>query len=240
MSAAAQAPAPTTAPGAHRADADVPGAIGRVLSLVRRLIDYGRQLAETVQQRASVPGFVQFARPFGTADLGVILARITCGLRRAAALEARLCRHAARGKDLTPAPIRLPAARAPRPARPVTRPEAQSANPTNGPHLARLPTEEQIAARLATGLDPVVRRRPVGAVIADICHDLGITPGQLDRAFWEELSHAIIAYGGSLAGFLGNLNRRLFTFGSGDHSDRADPLWPAAPPRLPTPATGPR
>jgi hypothetical protein len=103
-----------------------------------------------------------------------------------------------------------------------------------------VPTEKEIAARLATGLDPVVRRRPVGAVIADICHDLGITPGQLDRAFWEELSHAIIAYGGSLAGFLGNLNRRLFTFGSGDHSDRADPLWPAAPPRLPTPATGPR
>ena len=76
-----------------------------------------------------------------------------------------------------------------------------------------------------------MRRRPVGAVIADICRDLGITPGHLDRAFWDELSHAIIAYGGSLAGFLDSLNRRLFAFGSGDHSDRADPGWPAAPPR---------
>ena len=242
MSAAAEASAPTTAPDAHRADGDVPAAIGRVLSLVRKLIDYGRQLAATVQQRAAAPGFVQFARPFGTADLGVILARITCGLRRAAALEARLCRHAARGKDLTPAPIRLPAARAPRPARPVA-PAApaqpQSANPTNGPRLARLPTEEQIAARLATGLDPVMRRRPIGAVIVDICCDLGIAPGHLDRAFWDEINHAIRMYGGNLARFLKDLRERLRVFFSADRSDHAEPGWPAAPPQLPAPATGP-
>ena len=116
-------------------------------------------------------------------------------------------------------------------APPDAQPEPQPASPAEDPRLARLPTEEEIAAE--------VRRRPVGAVIVDICRDLGIAPGQLDRAFWDELSHAIIAYGGSLAGFLGNLNRRLFAFGSGDHADRADPVWPAAPPRLPAPATGP-
>jgi hypothetical protein len=222
----------------------MPTRIGRVISVLRKLIDYGKQLAGTIQQRAAAPGFALYATPFGTADLAAILARIANGLRRAAALEAALCRRAARGQDLTPSPIRMPAARGPRPPRQVPPPDAQPephpADHTEAPRLAGLPTEKEIAARLATGLDPVVRRRPVGAVIADICHDLGITPGQLDRAFWEELSHAIIAYGGSLAGFLGNLNRRLFTFGSGDHSDRADPLWPAAPPRLPTPATGPR
>ena len=172
MSAAAQAFASTTAPDAHRAGEGAPGAIGSVLGLVRKLIDYGRQLAGTVQQRAATPGFALFARPFGTADRGVILARIICGLRRAVALEARLCRHAARGKDLAPAPIRLPAARAPRPARPVApaapQPEYQPANPTDGPRLARLPTEQQIAAE--------VRRRPVGAVIVDICCDLGMRP----------------------------------------------------------------
>ena len=224
MSAGAQPPVPT-----------LPAALGRVLSLVRKLIDYGRQLAGTVQQRAAAPGFVLFAKPFGTADLAVILARITNGLRRAAALEATLCRRAARGQDLTPSPIRLPAPRGPRPAwqsaQPAAQPEPQPGNPTEDPRLAHLPTEEKIAAE--------VRRRPVGAVIVDICRDLGITPGQLDRAFWDELSHAIIAYGGSLAGFLGNLNRRLFAIGSGDHSDRADPGWPAAPPRLAAPATGP-
>jgi hypothetical protein len=213
----------------------MPSRIARVLGLLRKLIGHGRQLATTVQQRAPTPNFNLFAKPFGTADLAAILARITNGLRRAAALEARLCQRAARGQDLAPTPIRLPAARGPRPTRqvalPDAHPESQPAGQTGAPRLARLPTEEEIAAE--------VRRRPVGAVIADICHDLGITPGQLDRAFWEELSHAIIAYGGSLAGFLGNLNRRLFTFGSGDHSDRADPGWPAALPRLPTPATGP-
>jgi hypothetical protein len=216
----------------------MPSRIGRVLSLVRKLIDYGKQLAGTVQLRATTPGFALFAKPFGTADLAVILARITGGLRRAAALEAALIRRAARGQDLKPSPIRLPATRAPRPPRQIAPPDAQpelqpadhteAPRLTEDPRLARLPTEEEIAARLATGLDPVVRRRPVGAVIADICHDLGITPGQLDRAFWDELSHAIIAYGGSLAGFLKSLNRRMFAFGSGDHSDRADPGWSAA------------
>ena len=130
----------------------------------------------------------------------------------------------------------MPAARAPRPARQVApsdahrEPQPASENPQDR-RLARLPTEQEIAAE--------VRRRPVGAVIADICRDLGIAPGQLDRIFWDELSHAIVAYGGSLPGFLGNLNRRLFAFSSGDHADRADPRWPAPPPRLPTPATGP-
>ena len=207
--------APTTDPDPPRASAAVPAALGRVLSLVRRLIDYGKQLAGTVQQRAAAPGFALFAKPFGTADLAAILDRITAGLRRAAALEATLCQRAARGRDLEPASIRLPAARGPRAAPQVVPPDVQ-ADHTEDPRLARLPTEAEIAAE--------VRRRPVGAVIADICRDLGIAPGRLDRAFWDELSHAIIAYGGSLAGFLGKLNRRMFAFVPGDC---ADPAWTA-------------
>jgi hypothetical protein len=228
-------PTTTTDAVPPRASVDLPAALGRAVSLVRKLIDYGRRLAGTVQQRAAAPGFSLFAKPFGTTDLAVILARITNGLRRAAALEITLLRRAARGQDLTPPPIRLPAARGPRAAGqsapPDAQPESQPANHPDDPRLARLPTEAEIVA--------AVRRRPVGAVIVDICRDLGITPGQLDRAFWDELSHAIIAYGGSLAGFLGNLNRRLFAFGSGDHSDHAGPLWSAAPPRTAAPATGP-
>jgi len=204
--------------------------LNRVLAVVRRLIDYGRQLADTIRQRAAAPGFARFAKPFGTADLAVILARIANGLRRAVALEARLCQRAARGKDLTVAPIRLPrlpAIREPSPPRlPVP-----ADTPPGHPSLARLPTGEEIAAE--------VRRRPVGAIIVDICVDLGIAPGNLDRAFWDELCHAIIAYGGSLAGFLGGLNRRLFAVRLADHPDGAAPLWPAAPPRLPAPAIGP-
>jgi hypothetical protein len=97
MSAAAQPPTPTTNPDPLRGNTAMPAALGRVLLLVRKLIDYGTQLAGAIQQRAAAPGFALFASPFGTADLAVILARITNGLRRAAALEARLCRRAARG-----------------------------------------------------------------------------------------------------------------------------------------------
>jgi len=230
----AQPPAPTTDPEPPQANTAVPAALGRVLSLVRKLIDYGRQLAGTVHQRAAAPGFARFARPFGTADLAVIFARIADGLRRAMALEARLCQRAARGQDLAPTPVHESAVRGPRAARQITRDaqsEPQPANHTADPRLAHLPTAEEIAAE--------VRRRPVGAVIADICRDLGIAPGQLDRAFWGELSHAIIVYGGSLAGFLGNLKNRLFAFGAGDCADRPDSLWPEAPPRLGVSATGP-
>jgi hypothetical protein len=235
MSGAAQPLTPTTDPDPHWAAATIPTAVGRVLSVVRRLIDYGRQLAGTVQTRAAAPGFALFATPFGTADLAVILARITNGLRRATALQAALCRRAARGRDLTPSPIRLPAERGPRlvpqAAPPDALPEPQRADPTGDPRLARLPTEEEIAAE--------VRLRPVGAVIADICRDLGIMPGHLDRAFWDELRRAIIDYGGSLTCFLPNLNRRLFAPGASDHADPPGPGWPAAPPRLAAPATGP-
>jgi hypothetical protein len=173
----------------------------------------------------------RFRRPFGTADLAVILGRITKGLSRAAVPEARLCRRAARGRDLTPAPIRVPTGReqcaAWRSAQPDAQLEPQAADPTEDPRLARLPTEAEIAAE--------VRRRPVGA---DICHDLGLMPGQCDRAFWHELSEAIIVYGGSLAGFLPNPNTRRLALGSG-YASHADPTWPAAPPRLPTHTTGP-
>jgi hypothetical protein len=65
MAAGAQPPASTTDPDPPRAT--TPSRLGRVLSLVRKLIDYGRQLAGTVQLRAAAPGFVLFARPFGTA-----------------------------------------------------------------------------------------------------------------------------------------------------------------------------
>jgi len=225
MSAAAHAPACTSETDPHRPA--TPSRIGRVRSVLRRLIDYGKQLADTVQQRAAAPDFALFARPYGTIDVAVILARIANGLRRAAALEAALNSRAARGRDLTPTPVRLPAASGSRQPRQHAPSEAQPENPL----LASLPSEEAIAAE--------VRRRPVGAVIADICHDLGITPGQLDRAFWDELCHAIIAYGGSLASWLDKLSRQPFTFGSSDSVDEAGPDWPAAPPRSPTTATGP-
>ena len=101
------------------------------------------------------------------------------------------------------------------------------------PRLARLPTEEEIAAQM--------RRRPIGAVIVDICCDLGIAPGHLDRPFWDEISHAVIMYGGNLVRLFNDLSERLWAFGPSDLSDHAEPGWPAPPPpqRSSVPATGP-
>ena len=214
MSTAAEAPAPTTQP--NSAAADQPSRSGRLLNLVRKLIDYGRELAATIRQRTVTEPIFAKVR-FGTTDLALIFARIARGLLLADALEARVLRRAAH-LDAGPRPSR---------ARSTARAPAAPRVAETDPRLASLPTAAEIAAE--------VRRRPIGAVIADICHDLGIMPGHLDRAFWDELSRAIIIHGGSLAGFLRNLSRPLFAFGS----DRAESGWPAAPPRLTAPATGP-
>ncbi len=91
-----------------------------------------------------------------------------------------------------------------------------------------LPTPEQIAALL--------RRRPVGAVLAEICRDLGILPGHLEPELWRELHRAITEYGGNFAGFLIAVWDRTF----GVAQARAQLATPRSHP--PTPfaaATGP-
>ncbi len=166
MSAALQLPVPTPEPDPPRAGTDTPTPIGRVLSLVRKLLRPGRQ---TVRHR-------------------------------------RYCRHP-RPHHLWPAP-----------------PDAQPADPAQDPRLARLPTEEQIAAE--------VRRRPVGAVIADICRDLGIMP---THPLWGDLSPVILRYGGNLP----RLWREILALLRPRSTADRPPAWPAPPQRSPVPATGP-
>jgi hypothetical protein len=196
MSAAANAPDPPTQPSRS----------ANLLGLVRKLIDYGKELAVTIRQRAFTnPGPVISC--FGTADVALILARISRGLHRANALEARLLRNADR---LDAAPRGASSPRTPRAPRPSATPSADETNA----RLTHLPTPEQIAAK--------VRRQPIGAVIADICRDLGILPS---HPLWRELQIAIIRECGNLA--------RLVK----DILDQAFPLLDAA--SLGSPATGP-
>ncbi len=104
--------------------------------------------------------------------------------------------------------VRLDAGRKPRsgPARPGTR----RAPPARPPHAPRVPPRLLNAAW--------VRRRPIGAVIADICRDLGIG---CSHPLWRELQRAIISESGNYA--------RLVS----DIIDRATRLiaeaWPAGP-----------
>ena len=195
MTAAANVPDPPTQPSRST----------NLLGLVRKLIDYGKELAATIRRRAFTdPGSVISC--FGTADVAQILARISRGLHRADALEARLLRNADR---LDAAPRGASSPRTPRAPRP---PATPSADETNA-RLTHLPTPEQIAAK--------VRRQPIGAVIADICRDLGILPS---HPLWRELQAVIVREGGSLANLM---------------KDILDQAVPIAAPALPGPPTPP-
>ena len=168
----------------------VPTNIGRILGVVRRLVDFGRNLADTLRQRNTAPEGAHLT--YGTGNLARILDLITRGLRRAAALESLLLARAARGRDVTPPPMRAPACRSVGDRTPrAPRPDVID---------VPLPSVEQIAAE--------IRRRPIGAVVVDICRDIGILPGHLDREFWEELRSVVLDYDGSLIRLLG-MDRQL-------------------------------
>jgi hypothetical protein len=128
MSAAATSPDP----------ASPPSPAARLLNAVRKLIDYGKQLAASLHQ-GSITSVV--ANAFGTADIALILARITQGLHRALVLEERIVRTAAR-LDADPRSKPASSARAPHASRPPT-PRATEAEPD----LTPLPTPEQITAK---------------------------------------------------------------------------------------------
>jgi hypothetical protein len=186
----------TSQPDPNRAGTGMatPAEVGRLLSLVRRLIEYGQTLVLTLQQRPLGPGFVDIAAGFGTLDVAVIIARIVCGLRRAVALEDRLRKRAASGRDFALAPVPSPSATPGKPGKP-RKPRAQQPPPRqHAPAPDGLPTVAQLAAE--------IRHRPVGAVFEDICHELGILPGDIDRPLWDEIFHAITYFGGNLARFI--------------------------------------
>ena len=199
---------------------DRPSHFAPLLTIVRKLIDYGKELAATLQQRAATD-LAAVTHPFGTRDIAFILARITRGLLRANALEARVVELAAR-PEAPPRPPRVPAQRTPRDPQSAAKPTEEA-----NPRLALLPTAEQIADE--------VRRRPIGAVLADICLDLGIMPS---HPIWRDLGLVIIRHGGSLANLIRDIMGRVLPIPARGRSAAT----PAAPPEplQPAPAaTGP-
>ena len=121
MSAPPAAAGPPNRPDPHQdrpaTGADAPTRTGRLLTLVRTLIAYGRHMAAALQQRTSATDLADITRHFGIVDIGEILARITRGLLRAAALEARLISHPIR-EPAAPATLTAPSPRQPRAAQP--------------------------------------------------------------------------------------------------------------------------
>ena len=56
------------------------------------------------------------------------------------------------------------------------------------------------------------RRRPIGRVIADICRDLGVSPGLCAGGFWNELFDALSSYRGNVGGYYVEMHRRAKRF----------------------------
>ena len=185
MTAAPSAAEPTKPPE-QTGGGGVPDGIAGLLCLLRWIIGYGRNLAETLHQRTGAD-FHAFALRYRRPDFNEILARIRRGLMIAAALEGKLLKRAATGRDVAPVENRYPQPRTGRSGTDRKQARRRHVNFVDMPP-DRLPTAEEIAAEL--------RRRPIGAVLVDICRDLGIGPGDLTKQQWDDLQRAIIEYGG--------------------------------------------
>ena len=184
-----------------------PNRIGRALGLIRKLMDYGKELATTLQQRTHTD-LAQIGRCFGTPDIALIIASIIRGLHRAAELEARLVTRLGR-KNARVGPICAPYLRLPRAAEPAG-PRASGAE-CAATRLTHVPTPRDIAAAF--------RRRPIGAVIGDICRDLGIVPA---HPLWREISSVMLENDGNVGTLLKHIFRRAFV-----HPDNPPTIGPA-------------
>ena len=119
--------------------APTPSRSGRLLALVRALIDYGRQVVATLRDKHPT---------LSAGDITLILARIARGLLLAEALEDRITQGAPR-LDAEPRPRRAPAPSRPRPTTAATVLPPDPVCPAVAPApeaLVTLPTAEQIAA----------------------------------------------------------------------------------------------
>jgi hypothetical protein len=176
----------------------------RLLTLIRKLIEYGKEVTASVRKRAfTEPRWLQSS--FGTADVAQILASIARALHRADTLEARVVRNASR-IDAAGRPRGTPAPRRPR-AVPAA---AEAKSP-----IARLPTPPRIVAE--------VHGQRIGAVLGDICRELGILPG---HPLWNDLSLAVDEFGGAWLRLWKDATSRMFRPFVEDWPPGATMSWP--------------
>jgi hypothetical protein len=173
------------------ADLPPPSRSGRLLTLVRRLWNYGMQLSASLRQHPPITddGKAHLENTFGSSNVAAILVRIALGMKRARFLEEKIARAAAR-IDAGSQPEAAPSPGTPR-DRGLRAPSPDREPPPDDETLAlvlRLPTISHIARK--------VLRQPIGEVLADICRDLGISDG---HPLWDELHAAIAEFGGTTA-----------------------------------------
>ena len=185
----------TTDPDQPAPTADATTRTGRLLGVLRALILRGKQLAATLQQRTAATNLADIARKFGTSDIARIIISITRGLHLALALEARVVSRPIREPAVPTEAEWTPSRREPRPTI-----SADQTDDEIDPRIAVMPTPENIAAE--------IRRRPAGAVIADICRLLGIVPAD---PLWREISLVVMENGGSFLKLFNQSMDRIWT-----------------------------
>ncbi len=222
MPAPATTAEPPSQPGPHQdpAQPGTPPRIAALLGVIHFLLTFGKDRFATVQR--TPPHGLRTPNAFGTQHPPAILARIMRGLMRLAALERLLQRRAATGRDIVPPPVRL---RPPGTPATAQRRAPRRPRPADTPDAPYLPSPKEIQVE--------VRRRLIGAVLADICQDLGLTPGQVSHAQWGQLQHAIAEYGGNLARLFRGMMRRCLPLPAIARPGAR--LAPPAPPLLPAP-----
>ena len=197
-----QTPAPdvTTQTAPEKGGAVPLPRVARLLHIVQRLVAYGTKMIDIYQRGATTHQCFSAVFRFGTKDLQLILARMRCGLQRAALFQERLNRYVERGKDIPlprPEPLSAPAR-----VRAALSPAEAEARKARRKILSLIPTAEEIAEQ--------VRTRPLGTVIGDICYDLGLAAGLMDYSLWEELVNAIFECGINLIGFINKSTTPVF------------------------------
>jgi len=158
-----------------------PSASQVLIDAIKRLIGAGLERLAVLQADPTPEEVQDTGIAFGTFNLCVIFARIMRGLNLATALQkyiASQARHIDNPPPLRALPVRK---HLPRPRRKPRLTEAAD----NATLLLRIPTEQEIAAML--------RHRTIGAVLVDICADLGIG---LSHPMWQEVKYLVVKHGG--------------------------------------------
>lgn len=174
-------PTPTPDTGRAVTGTEVPSGIAIALYVVRFLIAYACHIAAKAEECAVRGDIRPVTLPFDKSiAIDQLIIRVARGLRRALMVQQMLQQRAATGRDLEPV------ARREHPHAGGTRKNGQ--NQEKPPKPERLPSEAEIAAEL--------QRRPLGAIVADICADIGIVPSDLTDEQWNALQWVIHEFGG--------------------------------------------
>jgi len=215
----------------------MPERIANVLCILAILAEYGRHLFDTIENRACRSGFSTIAQFFGTARISVILAHLSRGIMRAAALERMLRERARRGRDLVVLTRRDDTVRAPKPPAPPPTASA-AAEPSDAapqPQPAARCSERRAGAEEPLTPDNLpsmrqieaeVRRSPIGRTLVAICLDFGLAPLLCTAAFGNDLFSLFRWYGGSFGKYFDAMRKREQRFERQELDRNPNLGWP--------------